>query len=37
MKKILTSILVLVVVAVFANVAVAKERVVQLNIPGCAS
>jgi hypothetical protein len=37
MKKIFSLFFVLIFFAVSLNVAVAEERVVQLNIPGCAA
>jgi hypothetical protein len=37
MKKIFVLFFVLIFLAVFLNIAVAEERIVQLNIPGCAA
>jgi hypothetical protein len=36
MKKIFVLFFVLIFLAAFLNIAVAEERIVQLNIPGCA-
>lgn len=37
MKKVFGLFLVLVFLSAFLNVVIAEERVVQLNIPGCAA